>query len=192
MLTRQYALWNRWLIGYNCWPFNEFKVNIVGWAAREASDLGWADDSLGKLYIGDLDDKGSPQCHENCYRYVDDSPGGWSESSGCKGKPFDVSLWPTCGMGGGLGNYNFQQVDLDDMMEHIDDDELRPRFRPSGLLPAAKTCQLQALPDGYAHFGRPTRHGWLDAAPRAREQETQVHLLSLVVGLCEKEARRCC
>ncbi|KAG1706354.1 hypothetical protein DVH05_001501 [Phytophthora capsici] len=95
MLTRQHAAWNRWLIGYDCWPYDEIKINIVGFAAEKASDLGWSDDSMGKLYIGDLDKDGAPQCPENCYRSVDGSPGGYSESSGCDGKPFDVSLWPT-------------------------------------------------------------------------------------------------
>ncbi|EGZ14700.1 neutral zinc metallopeptidase, Zn-binding site [Phytophthora sojae] len=121
MLTRQYNLWNHWLIGYNCWPYDEIKVNIVGWAAREASNLEWSDDSLGKIYIGDLDDKGAPQCPESCYRSVDgSSPGG----SGCDGKPYDAYLQPTQGLGGGWGTYNFQQVDLEDMMAHIDDDQL--------------------------------------------------------------------
>ncbi|EGZ14702.1 neutral zinc metallopeptidase, Zn-binding site [Phytophthora sojae] len=121
MLTRQYNLWNRWLIGYDCWSYDEVKINIVGWAAREASNLEWSDDSLGKIYIGDLDDKGAPQCPESCYRSVDgSSPGG----SGCDGKPYDAYLQPTQGLGGGWGTYNFQQVDLEDMMAHIDDDQL--------------------------------------------------------------------
>ncbi|EGZ21538.1 neutral zinc metallopeptidase, Zn-binding site [Phytophthora sojae] len=124
MLTRQYAAWNRWLIGYNCWPYNQIKVNIVGFAARSASDLGWSGASLGKLYIGDLDKDGAPQCPENCYRALDGSPGGWSESSGCDGKPFDVSLWPTQGLGGGLGTYWGQKVDLDDMLAHTEEDQL--------------------------------------------------------------------
>ncbi|OWY91475.1 hypothetical protein PHMEG_00039935, partial [Phytophthora megakarya] len=67
---------------------------------------------------------GSPQCPETCYRSVDGSPGGWSESSGCKGEPFDISLWPKQGLGGGWGTYWGQQVNLDDMLQHIDDKEL--------------------------------------------------------------------
>eukprot|EP00644_Phytophthora_capsici_P009898 jgi/Phyca11/18667/fgenesh1_pg.PHYCAscaffold_39_\ len=124
MLTRQYAAWNHWLIGYDCWPFNEIKVNVVGFAAREASNLDWDDDSLGKIHIGDLDETGAPQCPHKCYRAVDENLNGWSESSGCETEPFDVSLWPTQGIGGGLGNYWGQQVDLDNMLEHIDDEEL--------------------------------------------------------------------
>ncbi|KAI9982536.1 hypothetical protein PInf_008501 [Phytophthora infestans] len=122
VLTRQHAAWNRWLIGYNCWPYDEIKVNIVVFAAKEASELGWSDNSMGKLYIGDLAKDGSPQCPDKCYRSLDGSPGGWSTSSGCEGKPFDISLWPTQGLGGGWGTYWGQQVDLDDMLEHLDDD----------------------------------------------------------------------
>ncbi|KAG6616314.1 neutral zinc metallopeptidase, Zn-binding site [Phytophthora cinnamomi] len=157
MLTRQHAAWNHWLIGYDCWPYNEIKVNIVGWAAREASDLGWSDDSLGKLYIGDLDKDGAPQCPENCYRWVDGTPGGWSPSSGCDGKPFDVSLWPTQDLGGGWGTYWGQQVDLDNMLAHIDDEELTivthemghgfglPDFYHEPKPPNFKPCLMDAL-----------------------------------------------
>ncbi|OWY90956.1 Neutral zinc metallopeptidase, partial [Phytophthora megakarya] len=28
MLTRQFNAWNRWLVGYNCWPYEEIKVNV--------------------------------------------------------------------------------------------------------------------------------------------------------------------
>ncbi|EGZ14734.1 hypothetical protein PHYSODRAFT_333114 [Phytophthora sojae] len=96
MLACQHAAWNRWLIGYNCWPYNQIKVNIVGWAAREASDLEWSDESLGKIYIGDLDKDGSPH----------------------------LAAAMRSDYGGGLGTYNFQQVDLDDMLAHLDDKEL--------------------------------------------------------------------
>ncbi|EGZ14785.1 neutral zinc metallopeptidase, Zn-binding site [Phytophthora sojae] len=123
MLTRQYAAWNHWFIGYNCWPYNEIKVNIVGWATKKASDLGWSDDSLDKVYIGDLDQDGAPQCPENCYRAADGF-GGWSESSGRDGKPFDVSFWSTEGLGGGLGNYNFQQVGIEEMIPQLDEEQL--------------------------------------------------------------------
>ncbi|KAF4315272.1 hypothetical protein G195_011003, partial [Phytophthora kernoviae 00238/432] len=34
---------------------HEIKVNIVGFAVKEASLLDWTDDSLGKIYAGDLD-----------------------------------------------------------------------------------------------------------------------------------------
>ncbi|OWZ03546.1 hypothetical protein PHMEG_00024709 [Phytophthora megakarya] len=123
MLTRQHAAWNHWLIGYNCWPYDEIKVNIVGVAVKDKSLLGFDDDTLGNIYVGDLDKDGSPQCPKNCYRLTDGT-GGYTESSGCKGKPYDISLWPTQGLGGGWGTYTGQQVDLDNMLKYLDDKEL--------------------------------------------------------------------
>ncbi|KAE9100023.1 hypothetical protein PF006_g23002 [Phytophthora fragariae] len=49
MLERQYAAWNHWLVGYDCWPYNEIKVNVVGFAVKDASLLDWTDDSLGPI-----------------------------------------------------------------------------------------------------------------------------------------------
>ncbi|KAF1772686.1 hypothetical protein GQ600_26150 [Phytophthora cactorum] len=47
-----------------------------------------------------------------------------SASSGCECKSFAISLWPKQGLGGGWGIYWGQQVNLDDMLEHLDDGEL--------------------------------------------------------------------
>ncbi|KAE8983629.1 hypothetical protein PF004_g1144 [Phytophthora fragariae] len=48
--------------------------------------------------------------------------------SGCDDKSFDVSLWPMEGtdMDGGLENcmYNFQQVGIEEMMPHNDEEQL--------------------------------------------------------------------
>ncbi|OWZ09126.1 Neutral zinc metallopeptidase, partial [Phytophthora megakarya] len=51
MLTRQHAAWNHWLIGYNCWPYDEIKVNVVGVAVKDKSLLGFDDDTLGNIYV---------------------------------------------------------------------------------------------------------------------------------------------
>ncbi|KAK1943857.1 hypothetical protein P3T76_005253 [Phytophthora citrophthora] len=119
MLMRQHAAWNHWLVGYNCWPYDEVKVNVVGIAVKDKYLLGWNDDSLGKVNVGDLDKDCSPQCPEVCYRGEDDYSGKWSESSGCDGKPFDISLWPKERYGG-IGTYWGQQVDIDDMLGNLD------------------------------------------------------------------------
>ncbi|EGZ14736.1 hypothetical protein PHYSODRAFT_333116 [Phytophthora sojae] len=156
MLNRQYAAWNHWLIGYDCWPYDEIKVNIVGWAGRKASDFEWSDDSLGKIYIGDLDQNGVPQCPQNCYRTPDGS-GGWSESSGCEGEPFDISVWPTEGMTSGLGKYDFQQYGLEIVLEHMEEEQFYfaihetghsfglPNFYEMPQPPNFKPCVMWAL-----------------------------------------------
>ncbi|CAI5737695.1 unnamed protein product [Hyaloperonospora brassicae] len=124
MLQRQYAAWNRWLIGYGCWPYDEIEINMVGFAVKDASLLDWTDDSLGKIYEGDLDAEGVAQCPHACYRFFDNAPKTWSDTSGCQGEPFDLSLWPKEGLEGGLGYDWGQEVNMDNMLQTIDDEEL--------------------------------------------------------------------
>ncbi|ETN13914.1 hypothetical protein PPTG_08595 [Phytophthora nicotianae INRA-310] len=124
MLERQYAAWNHWLIGYDCWPYNEIKINIVGFAVKEASLLDWTDDSLGTITVGDLDSDGVPQCDQSCYRFYDNGAGSWSDTSSCKGKPFDISLWPKQGLEGGFGYDWGQEVNLENMLQTIDEEQL--------------------------------------------------------------------
>ncbi|KAG2502274.1 hypothetical protein JM16_009603 [Phytophthora kernoviae] len=123
-LTRQYKAWNHWLIGYNCWPHEEIKVNIVGFAVKDASLLDWTDDSLGKIYEGDLDNDGVPQCPQSCYRFYDNGISGWSDTSACKSEPFDVFLQPKKGLDGGFGYDYGQAVNQEDMLSNIDGDQL--------------------------------------------------------------------
>ncbi|OWZ09613.1 Neutral zinc metallopeptidase [Phytophthora megakarya] len=123
MLARQYAAWNHWLIGYNCWPYNEIKVNIVGFAVKEASLLDWSDDSFGPITVGDLDSEGVAQCDQTCYR-SNDNIGSWSDTSGCKGEPFDLSLRPQQGLVGGFGFDFGQTINLENMLETIDQEQL--------------------------------------------------------------------
>ncbi|KAG3003064.1 hypothetical protein PC119_g16138 [Phytophthora cactorum] len=93
----------------HCWPYDEIKVNIVGFAAKKASELGWSDNSMGKIYFCDLDKDGSPQCPRTAIDRRMDRP------------EDDPS---PAGLGGGWGIYWGQQVNLDDMLEHLDDGEL--------------------------------------------------------------------
>ncbi|KAJ8571557.1 hypothetical protein ON010_g5276 [Phytophthora cinnamomi] len=122
MLNRQFKAWNKWLIGYDCWPFEQIDVKIVGWATRDASLFGWSDDSLGTIYTGEKDSGGVPQCPEACYKHKDFAAS--ADTSGCKGEPFDMSLWPTLGQGGGAGGDWGQRVDADNMLASIDQEQL--------------------------------------------------------------------
>ncbi|KAG1698753.1 hypothetical protein DVH05_014708 [Phytophthora capsici] len=124
MLTRQFKAWNKWLVGYNCWPYEEIKVNIVGFAVRDASLLDWNDDSLGKIYEGDLDGDGVPKCPQSCYRFYDVGINGWSDTSGCTTEPFDLSLWPKDGLDGGMGYDWGQEINQENMMQTLDNEEL--------------------------------------------------------------------
>ncbi|OWZ02719.1 Neutral zinc metallopeptidase [Phytophthora megakarya] len=118
MLNRQYKAWNEWLIGYDCWPFDTIEAKIVGWATTDASLFDWSDDSLGTIYTTEKDAEGVPQCPEACYKHKDFAVN--SATSACKGEPFDMSLWPTQGQGGGSGGDWGQRVDADMMLSSLD------------------------------------------------------------------------
>ncbi|OWZ12121.1 Neutral zinc metallopeptidase [Phytophthora megakarya] len=120
MLTRQYKEWNKWLIGYDCWPYNEIKIKVVGFAVRDAKLLDWSDDSLGKIYEGELDPDGVPMCTQSCYRFYDQGINGWSDTSACTAQPYDISLWPHEGLDGGMGYDWGQEVNMENMLASLD------------------------------------------------------------------------
>ncbi|EGZ30781.1 hypothetical protein PHYSODRAFT_322819 [Phytophthora sojae] len=120
ILERHFNAWNDWLVGYNCWPFTSVKVNMVGWAAKQASQFGWADESLGKIYEGgiSLSDK-APQCPDECYRFYDNVNNVWSDTSACQGEPFDVSFWLKEDIPYGFGFDWGQEVSLNNTMQNL-------------------------------------------------------------------------
>ncbi|POM69354.1 Neutral zinc metallopeptidase, Zn-binding site [Phytophthora palmivora] len=122
VLERHYNAWNEWLDGYNCWPFKQIKINMVGWATKDASQFEWTDDSMGTIYEGTLDPTdGVPQCPTECYRFYDNVSNQWSDTSACKGEPFDVSFWLKEDIPYGFGYDWGQEVSLNDTMKNLDD-----------------------------------------------------------------------
>ncbi|KAG6604488.1 Neutral zinc metallopeptidase, Zn-binding site [Phytophthora cinnamomi] len=121
ILERHFDAWNDWLVGYNCWPFTEVKVNMVGWAANQASQFGWSDESLGKIYEGDVGSDGAPQCPDECYRYYDNVNNVWSDTSACKGEPFDMSFWLKEDIPYGFGYDWGQEVSLNNTLKNLYD-----------------------------------------------------------------------
>ncbi|GMF38142.1 unnamed protein product [Phytophthora lilii] len=125
MLTSQLNLWHDWLVGYDCWPIEKISVDIVGYAVRDASLLDWSDDSLGKIYEGILDSEGSPQCPDECYKHLGQAKS--ADTSACKGKPFDMSLWPSTKPGEGAigtgGDWG-QRVEVNDMLASMDQEQM--------------------------------------------------------------------
>ncbi|KAG6612353.1 Neutral zinc metallopeptidase, Zn-binding site [Phytophthora cinnamomi] len=124
MLNRQFEAWNQWLIGYDCWPYNDIKVKVAGFAVTDSSALDWNDDSLGKIYKGDLDDSGVPQCPKSCSRFYDVGLDTWSDTSSCQGQPWDMYLWPKEGLEGGAGEDVGQIVNQENVLSTLDDDLL--------------------------------------------------------------------
>ncbi|KAF4129192.1 putative cellulose-binding family II [Phytophthora infestans] len=172
MLERQYTAWNRWLIGYGCWPYNEIKINMVGFAVKDASLFDWTDDSLGKIYAGDLDADGVPQCPTACYRFYDVGIQNWSDTKGCENEPFDLSLWPKQGLEGGFGYDWGQGVNLENMVQNIDEEILH--------VVAHEIGHGFGLPDFYEEEDKPSK----DMAPAIMMAGSSVSLPTLTAGCC--------
>ncbi|KAG1698275.1 hypothetical protein DVH05_015264 [Phytophthora capsici] len=124
ILERHYNKWNKWLEGYNCWPFTELKVNMVGWAAKDKSQFEWTDNSLGPFYEGSVDSDGVPQCPDECYRFYDNVNNQWSDTSACPGEPFDVSFWLKEDIPYGFGYDWGQEVSLNDTLKNQDNENI--------------------------------------------------------------------
>uniref|UniRef100_K3X0Y6 Neutral zinc metallopeptidase n=1 Tax=Globisporangium ultimum (strain ATCC 200006 / CBS 805.95 / DAOM BR144) TaxID=431595 RepID=K3X0Y6_GLOUD len=118
MLERQYAQWNKWLVGYGCWPIQTISIDVVGVAVNSTAQLDWTDDSLGSIYVGELDTDGVITCPDACYKHRDGFKS--ADMSGCKGTPFDIMLWPTLDQGGGVGGDWGQRVDEKAMLATLD------------------------------------------------------------------------
>ncbi|TMW66822.1 hypothetical protein Poli38472_011938 [Pythium oligandrum] len=145
MLETQYKQWNKWLVGYGCWPFDSIQVEMVGVAVRDKALLDWSDDSLGPIYSGVVDADGVPMCPEACYKHRNFEK--LSDTSTCTGKPFDISLWPTQNMGGGAGGDWGQRVDEANMISQLDAD--------SSVIVAHEIGHGFGLPDFYQESEKP-------------------------------------
>jgi hypothetical protein len=125
VIASQYKLWNQWLIGYDCWPFEKININVVAFAVKDKSIMDWTDDSLGTIYEGILDDEGSPKCPDECYKHLNQEAN--ADTSACKSKPFDMSLWPSSVVGQdaiGAGGDWGQRVDVRDMLNTLGDEQM--------------------------------------------------------------------
>ncbi|KUF91543.1 hypothetical protein AM587_10010346 [Phytophthora nicotianae] len=145
MLNRQFKAWNEWVIGYGCWPFETIEVKIVGWATRDTSLFDWSDDSLGTIYTTEKDPDGVPQCPDACYKHKGFAAN--ADTSACEGEPFDMSLWPTLGQGGGAGGDWGQRVDEESMISTIDQEQ--------SIIVAHEIGHGFGLPDFYEHTDQP-------------------------------------
>ncbi|KAL3666282.1 hypothetical protein V7S43_008533 [Phytophthora oleae] len=122
ILKRHFNAWNKWLEGYNCWPFTELDINMVGWATKNKAQFEWTDDSMGPIYEGVLDPtNGVAQCPDECYRFYDNVNSQWSDTSKCKGEPYDVSLWLKEDIPYGIGYDWGQEISLNNTLQNLYD-----------------------------------------------------------------------
>ncbi|KUF84605.1 hypothetical protein AM587_10009676 [Phytophthora nicotianae] len=114
-----------WLEGYNCWPFTKLGINMVGWATKDKTQFEWSDESMGTVYEGILDPtNGVPQCPDECYRFYDNVNDQWSDTSNCKGEPFDVSLWLKEDIPYGFGYDWGEEISLNNTLQNLYDKNL--------------------------------------------------------------------
>ncbi|KAF4493501.1 endoglucanase type F [Fusarium agapanthi] len=97
----QYQKWLKWLYGYNGFPYDEVKVNIVAHAVKNKSQLQGS--TAGYEVYTELDAGGVPMCPVACARdaHLD------GDYSGCKAgaeRHYDHSLWLKDGLEGDFGN----------------------------------------------------------------------------------------
>ncbi|ETN09924.1 hypothetical protein PPTG_22857 [Phytophthora nicotianae INRA-310] len=71
-------------------------------------------------WLGILDGEGSPKCPDECYKH------GRGDKSGCKGKPFDLTLWPSTSAGEnafGTGGDWGQRIEVNHFLEYLDKEQ---------------------------------------------------------------------
>ncbi|CAJ0542371.1 Ff.00g000440.m01.CDS01 [Fusarium sp. VM40] len=118
---QQYQKWFKWLYGYNGFPYSNVKVNIVGYAVKNKSQLQGS--TTGYDVYTELDADGIPMCPVACARdaHLD------GDYSGCKAgadRHYDHSLWLTDGLEGGFGHNWGQQVGREYFMNNLDSDNI--------------------------------------------------------------------
>ncbi|KAF5531775.1 endoglucanase type F [Fusarium phyllophilum] len=101
----QYQKWFKWLYGYNGFPYDEVKVNIVAYAVKDKSQLQGS--TTGYEVYSELDADGVP--------------------IGCKAgadRHYDHSLWLKDGLEGGFGHNWGQEVGREYFMNNLDSDSI--------------------------------------------------------------------
>ncbi|WP_433828243.1 cellulose binding domain-containing protein [Actinoplanes sp. CA-015351] len=115
-LQKQYQKWMDQLTGWNAWPYQQVKVNVVGWAVRDRAQLEWTDSSV-DIYVNDIRED-APQCSEPCGRFFHQD-GNYSGCTGGTAHHYDHSLWLTDGFNGGAGGDWGQRIGTEYFMSNL-------------------------------------------------------------------------
>ncbi|RKL33884.1 hypothetical protein BFJ72_g9666 [Fusarium proliferatum] len=113
-LQDSYSAWMKWVSGYDNFPYEEVKINVVGWAVKNKSLLQGSTEGL-DIYT-DTDAEGIPQCSEKCGRFFHQD-GDYSSCPGGAERHYDNSLWLTDGMQGGAGGDWGQRIGREYFMD---------------------------------------------------------------------------
>ncbi|KAM0347283.1 hypothetical protein ACHAPU_004802 [Fusarium lateritium] len=111
-----YSSWMKWVSGWDNFPYENVKVNVVGWAVKDKSLLQGSTAGL-DIYT-DTDAEGIPQCSEKCGRFFHQD-GDYSSCPGGASRHYDSSLWLTDGMDGGAGGDWGQRIGREYFMKAL-------------------------------------------------------------------------
>lgn len=100
VLNAQIQKWFQWVYGWDNFPYSNVKINVVGWAVKDASLL--QGDTSGIDVYTNLDSGGAPECAPTCGRFYHQT-GDYSGCPGGSSHHYDHSLWLTDGFSGGAG-----------------------------------------------------------------------------------------
>ncbi|KAI1066938.1 hypothetical protein LB507_011375 [Fusarium sp. FIESC RH6] len=82
----------KWVSRWDNFPYEDVKINVVGWAVKDKSLLQGSTDGL-NIYT-DTDAEGIPQCSEKCGRFFHQD-GDYSQCPGGAERHYNNSLWLT-------------------------------------------------------------------------------------------------
>ncbi|KAG8670893.1 hypothetical protein FPOAC2_04199 [Fusarium poae] len=116
-LQDSYTSWMKWVSGWDNFPYEDVKINVVGWAVKDKNLLQGSTDGL-DIYT-DTDAEGIPQCSEKCGRFFHQD-GDYSQCPGGAERHYDNSLWLTDGMQGGAGGDWGQRIGREYFMDLLD------------------------------------------------------------------------
>ncbi|OBR13394.1 Cellulose-binding family ii [Colletotrichum higginsianum IMI 349063] len=190
--TKLYNYWFRWLSGHDNFPFEEVKINYIGWAVRDRVQLQGSLDGL-DVYTGYTDEQGDLDCNPACSveKHLDgdfsDCPGGrdhryhqflflnpaWGEYNmgAAMGYGIDVSFhgWET--VGSKMGDWPLLLHEMGHTLGFLDYLDLEGNAVPEGNDPK-DVCDVLFLPPNHPEsFVMKPGNGGLLTPPRVTEME---------------------
>ncbi|KAH6970961.1 hypothetical protein BKA56DRAFT_678105 [Ilyonectria sp. MPI-CAGE-AT-0026] len=187
-----YNFWWEWLPGYDNFPFDEIKINFVGWAVRDRNQLQGSLDGL-DVYTEFKDDQGLPDCNPACW--VDDHldgnftacPGGrdhryhqffllnsaWGDMNmgAAIGYGIDVSMYGWETVGSKMGYWPLLLHEMGHTIGFLDYLDLEGNAPPNGTNPLSVCSTLFLPPNHPENFVMKPGNGGSLTPPTVTEME---------------------